>query len=95
VLPVQRKRCAVVVEQPSLPVEVIMAFQARSALGLKLPVVHLPVAFQAVLREFGELLDRGTRFTCIYMAGTAGLFPVCPFKQVARELMVEGDVVPA
>jgi hypothetical protein len=83
VLPVQRKCCYGVVEQPCLPVEVIMAFQARSALGSELFVVYLPVAFQTVGGEPGELLDRGTRFTCLNVAGPAGLFFVCPLQKVA------------
>jgi len=84
VLSVQWKCSEGVVEQPRLPVEVIMAFQARCALGPELLVMYLPVAFQAVGRELGELLDRGTRFTCLDMAGPAGLFPVCTFQKVAR-----------
>jgi len=84
VLPVQWKCGEGVVEQPRLPVKVIMAFQARCALGPELLVVYLPVAFQAVGRELGELLDRRTRITCFNMAGTAGLFPVCPFQKVSR-----------
>jgi hypothetical protein len=95
VLPIQRKCGEGVVEQPCLPVKVIMAFQARSALGPELLVVHIPVAFQAVGGEFGELLDRGTRFTCIYVAGPAGLFPVCPFESVACEGVIEGDITPS
>jgi hypothetical protein len=56
VLPVQRECSEGVVEQPCLPVEVIMAFQAQGAPGPKLPVVDLPVASQAVGGELGELL---------------------------------------
>jgi len=95
VFTIQRENGEGMVEQPCLPVEVIMAFQARGALCPELPVVYLPVAFQAVGGEFGELLDRGTGFTGIYMTGPAGLFLVFPFQLVSSERMVESDVTPA
>ena len=94
VLPVQRKCSESMVEQPCLPVKVIMAFQARSALCPELLVVYLSVTFQAVGGELGELLNRRTRITCFNVAGPAGLFPVCPFQRVTRKGMVEGDVTP-
>ena len=95
VFPVKRKSGEGMVEHPCLPVEVIMAFKARCALGAELPHMHLPVAFQAIGRESGEILALSTRFSGAYMAGPARLFPVCPFQQVARGIMVKGDIVPA
>jgi|GEM_PF-3056302 len=95
VFTVQRKSGERMVEQPCLPVEVIMAFQARGSAGPELPVVYLPVAFQAVCGELGEFLDRGTGFTGIYMTCPAGLFPVFSFQAVACKRMVERDVTPA
>ena len=95
VFPVQGESCEGMVEQPCLPVEVIMAFQARSSLCPELPVVYLPVAFQAVCGEPGKFLDRGTCFTGIYMAGSAGLFLVFSFQVIAGKGMVERDVTPA
>jgi len=71
VFPVKRKSGKGMVEEPCLPVEVIMAFKAGCALGAELPVMLLPVAFQAIGRESGEILDRSTRLSGTYMAGPA------------------------
>lgn len=71
-----------------------MAFKTRCALGVKLPVMHLPVAFQAIGREPGEILGRITFFIRAQMAFPAGLFPVCPFQEVARSAMIKGNVAP-
>jgi hypothetical protein len=71
-----------------------MAFKARCALGAELPVMHLPVAFQAIGRESGEILRGITSLTRAEMAGPAGLFPVHPFQKVARGAMVKGDIIP-
>ena len=80
VFPIKRKSGTGMVEQSCFPVEVIMAFKARCAQGPKLPVMYLTVAFQAIGREFGEMQDWLTLLARIYMAGPAGLFPVCPFQ---------------
>lgn len=71
-----------------------MAFKTGCALGVKLPVMNLTVTFQAPGREPGEILDRITPLIRAHMAVPAGLFPVCPFKQVARSVMIKGNIAP-
>jgi hypothetical protein len=92
---VQRECSPHVVKQPCLPVEIVMAFQARSTLGSELSVVNLPVAVQAVGRELGELLHHRSLAPGPEMAGPAGLLSMGAFQQVVCKGMVEGDVAPS
>lgn len=72
-----------------------MAFKAGCSPGTELPVMHLPVALQAIGREPREILNHFAGLSATYMTGPAGLFCVSPFQQVARSAVVEGDIAPA
>lgn len=72
-----------------------MAFEARCSPCAELPVMHLPVAFQAIGREPREILSPHASFSGTCMTGPAGLFSVCPFQKVTRSIMIKGDIAPA
>ena len=71
-MPAVQWECSeIVVKHTCLPVEIVVAFQARSTLGSKLSVVNLPVAVQTVGRELGKLLHLQSLSPGLEMAGTA------------------------